>query len=501
MRISVLRLLGCLIPVFPAMAGNSSPPYGQYEMDASFWGGDWRIEDFANPNPNAVAQGRKLTRLANGDVIVAGLVSPYQSPDEGAGRNIGLVRYRPNGRRQAWSGPSPYLFSQNEFLIYPNSGPTFRYTDLCDIQVIDNNVYVLVQSQLDSQVSSTNVHVVGFRPDGSLLGEYQALGSSHYETCAGMVFVTPVGGDALLYVAGTTYFSGDVSRPTLVRFTRNTTDGTLVKDFSFGWAGDYYYQPPSSTPGAPYCSQPPCASTVNSIAHFRSLQGGVRIYLGGGVQWFGNDWDFLVIAVDVDGHPEPDFAGDGYAKHWFNSGGDLYDQISAIRVLPRLTAHDVFVAGTSSRNASSTEIAVMRLNSQGIAQWYATSGGCSESVDPPNCQTDYRSDVAWDMAITFNGNQYLLGVAGYQAYQASAYSFDPVFVSLDTDTGRILQHTRFPLRELKSGLPLDHAEANAIVPAGPHAFMLAGATPYPNEFVTTRIVVNKMFSDRFESNP
>ena len=188
-RAALVRGLSALlcIPLLFAMhitAEAADPLSEAFVNDAGFNAGYLIDDRFATSYVYDNFYARKVARLSNGDVVVAGLVPAAYQVDQGNGQfNIGLVRYGPSGERVPWPAPTPaYISFYDRYLQYPNNYS--HYDRIADVRVINGFIYVLA----DYLLSSTDryPHFIVFGENGNYVGIYSA-GTLLYESGVGMV--------------------------------------------------------------------------------------------------------------------------------------------------------------------------------------------------------------------------------------------------------------------------------------------------------------------------
>ena len=164
---------------FAATSAQAAP----YVIDPQFNAGTLKIDRFAGTS-NANYRGRKSVRMSNGDVVVAGSVPAYGQLD-GASRNIGLVRYNPQGARVPWPTAGSFGFYNNEYVIWPNSNTSAYFgqiTSVVDMLVIRDRICVLVGYLSGDRLFGIEC----FRSDGLKLGSYPHFVVGYHQDPMGM---------------------------------------------------------------------------------------------------------------------------------------------------------------------------------------------------------------------------------------------------------------------------------------------------------------------------
>lgn len=299
----------------------SSAPY---VPDTSFNQGLYLAEPYPGPQNNSQL-GRKILRLSNGDVIVAGIGSKHDGAPGDPPVNLILTRYSTAGEHLSWTNPGVNGYHFNMYVVFPNTAdPTAvrSVKDVLDIKLFGNRIFVLVDHAFSntSDIDSV-IHVFG--TDGSYLGSSNVLASGLAEYSGGMyvygsgTFPETVG---IAVVAST--FNG-VWRPTFV-------SGTVNANNSITFAAPIFPNPGN------YCP-------TNRGCILRSVAGGGRgalgfpnrLYLAGTRQASipdNNDWDFLVMAVNFNGTSISSFGGAGVTTVPFYEGGAGYNDANSIQV-------------------------------------------------------------------------------------------------------------------------------------------------------------------------
>lgn len=497
-----------------------------FTFDPGFWGGRWRPDWFPYGAGDRDFRARRLVRLENGDVIVAGLVPKWGEANAASGSNIGLVRYSASGGHVIWTGGGPYNFI-GVYLIYPDSAnPSFQ--QVRDLKVWGDYLYVLTDVLFTA--SDQDVRVLVFRLDGTFIGGYDAFSRGQHESAGGMEFssrlITGPGPiiqtETKLYVAGTLRSTGGRRVPTLARFTRNA-DGSLTRDSNLGVNGNLTYVDYPVPDSYCHSSARPCEALVSGIA-LTSLFGnnGVRrLYLGASVRYGpkngGEDWDFLAIAANGSGVLDTSFAGNGYREIRFDQGSSATntwrDTVLAVQARTiSLAPHrdEIFLAGrvAQERNAEFNDnrgVGVVKLADNGntvdtfgnLGGGRALFGGCSS-----NCTIGNRLDVE-TLDMSLNGDR--LAIVGAETSEAQLVIggfgrfVNATLAIVRANGGALTEFTNLRLFEGSPGQRRD-SYARSIVPAGPQAFAIAGNGAVggsSSAYITTRVAPDRIFGNGF----
>jgi hypothetical protein len=331
-----------------ALAVGGTAVAQDYAPDATFNGGNYFVDAFSGSATRSY-RARNLVRLANGDVIVAGLV-PRRDSSSGASEALGLVRYDSAGARQTWANPGAYGAFGNQYVIYdPASLAPRPIEDVKDIVAIGNRVFVLVEvaryglrnePPFGAYFAGHAIDVLVFGIDGAYQSSAQVIDDAN--TAARDAY----GGGIAVYsnfqlpevislVYGGTSIENGIHRATFRRFTVGS-NGALSDQ-----TGVVYPNPSN------YCSAPQRCE-ITGIALGGRVGNVPRIYLGG--SHFGNNWDFMAMRVSASGAPVTDFGLGGVRQVGFNISGDnLNDGGRAIVVKAGGTiggnSDEIYVAG------------------------------------------------------------------------------------------------------------------------------------------------------------
>ncbi|MEO7323443.1 MAG: hypothetical protein ABIW82_01295 [Dokdonella sp.] len=501
--------LGFVSVGMPSLAtASASDPFA---YDSSFYGGS-PIDDGFNGITNEGYYAQKLVRLADGDVVVAGLVPTYQGHSQGNGQyNLGLVRYGSNGERVSWSHPtSIYAHFNDIYLILPAANG--HYTAIRDIKEIGSYIYVLA----DYQVSATNtdVYILAFGLDGSLVGNYAAFTTSVYETGGGLIGyaypncpgVTPC--NAVIAVA--TYLT-DAGRTiiTAKRFLVGggpppgfVPNGTLSVDTTFGpyhnGANDY------ALPNFGCAAGSNCSIRAVGVAAVRTTTGTPTLYIGGERLYQDQDRDPVVVAVDGNsGNLISNFADSGFSIHPFDladHSNDVSIGIAAGTQGDRSTDEIYMLSKVEVICHSSVGIGVLKLDGNGalVNSFWAGGQHAFGGDNSGACTGGGEADTP--SALALDGNR--LAIVGTRRLSASPGAFEPLLATLSTTDGAVTDfRVQPPLRQ--DGTPWSPGNGwNDVVASGNGTFTATGALIdqflSPPIFGTARLRSDRIFANGFE---
>ncbi len=469
-----------------------------YFADPGFNGGFYKV-DFTEKFSAAV--GRKIVRLSNGDLIVAGMTSGFlgvASPPY----NLGMVRYNSSGLRVAWTNPGAYGFVDNNYVIYPNSNDpnnALAVKEVVDIKVIGDRLFVLVDHRNPGS-GDINSYIYVFRTDGSILRSQVVLGSSFSEYSGAMAISSSNTVPPIISIAVTASTFNGVWRPTLIR-------GTINADSSITLGAPTFPNPGNYCPTNRGC-------ILRDIARSENPDGsGPTFYLAGTRQSNIPDngaWDFLVMEVSATGLPVTSFGGSGVTTVAFDDGPTKYDDANSIAVTTTgsgLAQRDqIYVSGFVNR-VCKDGIGVAKLKDDGMLDTtfgnYGTGkiivGGGSPPVNvtcaqlpPPAILATYGTGIALSAAK--------LAIAGYTTMPPGGESDSRVAV-IDTLTGNIDSFQPYVFNSTASGARLGQSAFWGITESGNGTFTMSGTvqqTGSVQQYGTLRIRGDVIYANGFE---
>ena len=427
-----------------------------YVPDPAFINGRMGLDHFADSN-SLDQQGSVTAALANGNIVVAGLV-----PDGVAGGqcgdgtrlcSIGLVHYKPTGQRVAWPNAGANGRYSNNYVVFAggSSSPSYQY--LRDVKVRGNLIDVLVDrpDTTRSGLGRADVEIVTFFDTGELEGYNTAFGSSasgaESEDFYGaqMVYMN----SSTMIVAATAY---DSIGP-YVAVTRMVTDTnqTPTKDASWGQPynpapNTFYYNrliryfAPSG-----YCGGGACDATASYVAKQEGFATQTDFYVAGSIHISGNDWDSYALKISsADGSTKSEFNITGWSRAVFNEPNSTLDDRAAGLYVYQ---DDVYMAAQVARKCHNG-IGLAKLN--GATGAYITAFGGSGKVvfggqgNATLCYFGNNRDVPF--AISATGGR--IGVAGYGAtggIVGGGTNIDPMLAVVDAVNGSLLDFARHPI--------------------------------------------------------
>lgn len=470
-----LALLTLLFGSAVQAAVNDSDPYS---YDPTFNGGKIIDDRFAGAAGNRYLA-QKLVQLTNGNVVVAALVpAAYQA--NGANYNLGLVQYGPDGERIAWTNPtSAYSYYYNIYIDYKNSNSE-TYTAIDDIKQFEDFIYVLTE-HTDSSTAYYFITDV-FTLDGTFVQAYYQGGSLGRDHGAGMIFYTyplkSVGGipQSITKLIVVTSYSGPYGSGPVIGVYRSdvNADGTLTYDSSFGNGGSgvVFHVFPGVLCGAAYCSV-----QATSVSALRTNTSSPTVYVAGGVQISGSNWDAFVMALEGNtGALSTTFGGGSgsYLQPYNLSGSDQFDQAQGI--VATTTGNEstdvLYLASSVDDQCGGSATALTKLNAAVIvpggkyvtmpdATWgvggtttfggYLASGGCAGVVDTR------------PSALLIDGNRLVVG-GTQNAYDESR----PMLAVVRASDGALTESASY------SPAPWDQGGISALVAAGSGKYTATG---------------------------
>lgn len=512
-RFVIAVLVACLLAPALVFANAGSPaPDGapitrSYAYDPTFAAGGLAVDHFAGSN-SADFVGRKLVRLDNGDVIVAGLAtrSGFPAPDQ-----IGLVRYNAAGQRVAWSAVSAaYGEFGNQYIVYPkgNGGqPVGSFTELIDVQEHAGNVYVL--ANLRTVLNDVRPIFVVFSTSGFHRGWWTWYPSDN-APARGFI-IQPVGtqGSRIVVVGDEPTPSGSaVPRIWMARLTIGP-NGTLSLDAGFGNGGFAYSRGLACTTAATAQTCPTWAAAIASEPG-PVLSADPKYYVAVSVRRNNQTLDGLVLRFNGNGSRDLGFAisSTGYdeAVIAFDDGGNDADVPIAMATgyhieIPFAYVDDIYVVANVSRTTR-PGIGVVRFDGDGDRDpAFGTGGrllfgGCGTGAG--NCTFSNVEAVAWSMAR--DGNRLAIGgrYRGFLNQAGTDYYTYPLFAVIDAGNGSVLNFDDYFTTEGDGAF-------HDVVANGDGRFTLAGeiesnVTGGSLSYLTARIapIPDRIFANGFD---
>ena len=426
----------------------------EYVPDPAFNHGYLGRDHFAAAN-SLDQVGAVTAQLANGDMVVAGLV-----PDGVGGGfcgdgtklcSIGLVKYSATGQRVTWPNAGANGRFSNNYFVYPGGSSSFQYQYIRDIKVRGIYIDVMVDEPDRDHTALTlghrNVHIFTFSDDGLSVRSWPAFGlgvgaADNVDFYGGQMVVI---NSTTMIVTATAYDS--VGPFIAVTRLRQQNNGYLESDNGWGsvYGGGLYnriirYYAPADT-----CSAPPCNATTNyavkPVGDFTE-----DFYVAGSVQFSGDDWDVATLKISSQtGALKSAFGGDGWVTTAFDqlnsTGKDLTAGIYAYQ-------NDVYLAGQVAQKCHDG-IGVAKLN--GATGGANTAfGGVGKVVfgGQGNAQFCFGQGPQADVPTGISATGGRIGIAGYRGNRSivtNAYSVDPMLAVVNAVNGQVLDIDSHPI--------------------------------------------------------
>ena len=421
----------------------------EYVPSAAFNGGRFSLDHFADSN-SADQEGLVTAQLANGNIVVAGLV-PDGTADAGACGDgtrlcsIGLVRYTPTGQRVTWPNAGANGRFSNNYVVYPQPGfNKFQY--LRDVKVRGNYIDVMVDEPDVNHAALTlghrNVRIVTFRDDGSFLSQWGIFGVQNQsggtdsEDFYGAQMVQ-MNSTQMIAVA-TAYDSfGPYVAVTRLAILGN---GALSLDSSWGTSyggGDGFnrlirYYAPSS-----YCGGGDCDATASYVAKQEGFPVQTDFYVAGSMHISGNNWDPYALKISsADGSTKSEFNSTGWSRVAFDdANSSLDDRAAGLYVYQ----DDVYLAAQVSRKCF-PGVGIAKINGATGADNIAFgSGGKTVFGGQGNAMICFSPPGGdYPTAISATGGR--IGIAGYRHHGLTGISnlYDPMLAVVNAVNGSVL---------------------------------------------------------------
>lgn len=508
---------GQTLPILDAITAVSGYPLAP---DQGFNHGKWFGDAFAT-NSNNHLLGRRIVRLSNGDVVVAGLVPAVNAPGDAYGNNLGLVRYDSAGVRVAWVNPGGYGHFNSNYIIYPNS-TTAGISEVADMVVGDNRIFLLLNRTTSSGARTTQLK--SFTLDGvsDAPVDNPLLKDGQENTGAGLVYyqhnLTAESPAYKLAVIGTRFENG-MGRPVYRRYAVTgyiASADTGVQDIHPAGLGDC-----STTIQTGGC----IATAVTSVGWISGNWLPPRIYVTGVRTWnlHPDDTDYFVTRI-IGG----DGTGVGYWDSSFGTGGtrslawdvagnnrDYATAIVAYRTDTNNTSDRVYAVGQVAQTCT-PGIGIAAFNHNGTAYTGIGAGGkLLFGGSPGNCGQYFYRGADYANAAVIGGsyaNSATIVIAGMSTWwpcligqcNGVEVNVDPMLAVVSADNGAILEQRDFPVQP---GGRIRHGGLYDIINTGSHTYTVTGDLRYFNtdptypgaqEFATARFALDRIFGNGFE---
>lgn len=425
----------------------------------SFNGGRLALDHFAAAN-NLDQQGLVTAQLANGDMVVAGLV-----PDGVVGGfcgdgttlcSIGLVRYNSAGQRVVWSNPGENGRYLDNYSVFPNLTSLLqRYQYLRDVKVRGDRIDVLVdlpdRNIPGSPLGKHDVHVVTFLDTGQQWGVISVFGQGAFgapgdnEDFYGAQMVQ-TDSDAVIIAA-----TGYDSVGSYVAITRmKIIDNNLYNDADWGlpYGGSsftrlYRYPAPSDACAVPINSR--CNVTANYVAR-PVASTSAYVYVQGSVQYAGDDWNAVIMKVNsINGSRPTIFDGDGWVSIQFDQPVSSNKDIGAGLYVYQ---DEVYLAAQVARKCHDG-IGVAKLNAvTGGLNTTFGSGGKIVFGGQGNAQFCIGQGIGtpYPFAISATGGR--IGIVGYESFRNlnNIVNIDPMLAVVNAADGTLIDFNSHPVK-------------------------------------------------------
>lgn len=502
-------------PILDAINAVSDYPLAH---DKGFNNGNWYGDAFAGSSSN-YNLGQRIVRLANGDVVVAGVVAAVGATNA-HGNNLGLVRYNSAGVRVAWANPGGFGHYDKNYIIYPNTTGA-DISGVADMVVGGNRIFLLLNRTLSSGARTTQLK--SFTLDGvsDAPVDNPLLKNGQENTGAGLVYyqhnLATESPAYKLAVIGTRFENG-MGRPVYRRYAVTgyiASADTGVQDIHPAGLGDC-----STTIQTGGC----IATAVTSVGWISGNWLPPRIYVTGVRTWnlHPDDTDYFVTRI-IGG----DGTGVGYWDSSFGTGGtrslawdvagnnrDYATAIVAYRTDTNNTSDRVYAVGQVAQTCT-PGIGIAAFNHNGTAYTGIGAGGkLLFGGSPGNCGQYIFRGADYANAATVGGyyaNSATIVIAGMSTWWPCLIgscggvevNVDPMLAVVSADNGAILEQRDFPVQP---GGRIRHGGLYDIINDGgkyvttgdDRYFNTAPNYPGRQEFVTARFVLDRIFGNGFE---
>lgn len=414
-----------------------------YVADTMFYDGN-AIEDRFAGGVDATFIARKIVRLGNDDIVVAGLVPAGFQPDQPNGHfNIGLVRYDSSGGRTPWPNITPAFGYWNDmYIAYPNN-PAGAYTSVRDARVADGFVYLLADYQFGA--TDSDVHILVFAQDGRYIGTYAAFDTTLDEHGAGLVtyryWCGPSGIDVCSRVVAVATYANGSSRDiiTAKRFVADAS-GPLSVDAAFGPFGNGANDYPAPNDACAAASQCSAHASAVAISEMTGAPESPFIYVGSELAWSASQRAAAVLAIDGrTGNALSGFGqANGYARYPFTIN-DLSVGIVATGADSSGAGRTIYLAAWVVTYCTPA-IGLLKLDGNGDGS--AGFGNAGMAIiggdnDPAHCAGTPYPRYTFPQAIALAGER--LAVAGFEMrHDGAMTSTDPMLTIVSTRDGSVL---------------------------------------------------------------
>lgn len=514
------HLPSILLAAFLALIGAGTAVAGEYIPDPEWNNGLHTQDAFAGLASESYI-GRKMVRLANGDVIIAGQVP---SKSGATAPTIGLLRRDSSGQRVAWANPGPNGYYSNEYVVIPGFADQ-HVVDVTDLVHHGDLLFVLANTNNGPNPNIFDASIYVFGTDGSYKGTTfaETVYSAGGRTVFGRgltVYNTDLGSNSpveLLYVGSRKTTPSSVENIAFRRATVNVNTGTVI------WSGGAIRPETIECPSDRHCS----GQAIKIGGRINGLSGGrPRVYILGSrnrpcdstpvvcaVNPYG--WRAFVAELNptASNAPLSNF-------RW----GESETRGRALTVQPRIPNDYIWQIAERERACKSGTSVRGYLGGSTTPTWTTNFGG-SDSTGI----TCISARTVLPRAASYSGSG-RLGIAGMGYYTPPCGTpgscpedvVDGFAAVLDMLTGDLISPNSasslpspvyYPFRN-SSGMRTRHSGFTSIVAGLSTSFTVAGDVRYPEDhanssyrgkqqFTALRIVENtetEIFSDGFESS-
>lgn len=453
-------------------APDGTPQITHWDFDPAFAAHGWGIDRFSDSSAKNY-YGRKIARLDNGDIVIAGLV-----PRAGSSTSdqLGLVRYTAAGRRIAWASVDPtWSRYSSQYIVYPNGAanqPSGAFVSVVGLQEYAGNLFVMVNEQ--SADGAVHPIVMVFAESGFFRGWWTYVpGGSNQKPGTGFTISS-----SKLIVLGADPSPSDSGRPQMWMSRYSiAANGSLSADQDFGSQGIATYRASACTvvASSTYCDTYPAAiAPTGGLTQLVSP----KFYVIASVRGPGHiDFSTATMRFNGNGSRDTTFnysTSSGYDGSFdFDDGGDNADIAVAIRttyhlVVPVQVVEDIYVVSKVSRSIQAG-IGVVRMDGSGqLVSGFGNggkvlTGGCGDGSG--NCQFSNVEDVPFSMTLSKG----YLGIAGwFQGFDGTVHRFtEPMFAAVNAGNGTVENIYNYPIQ-------IGDAAFYDVVGNGDGTFTLAG---------------------------
>ena len=481
--------------------------------DPGFNGGNYFGDAFGGSFSNHYL-GRKLVRLANGDVVVAGLV-PQVSGTNVPGRfHLGLVRYNSAGQRVAWANPGAYGHFDNQYITFPNTANP-EITEVVDIVASESSqdrIYVLVNLAFGQE---GNVGIASFTQQGAAAGFSVPFATAALETGAGLVHYREGLDETYKLAVIGTRFETTNGRPIYRRY--NVSGGGMASE-----DGPRDIHPTNGACGTNTQTGGCVATAVTSVqwSAFEWLP--PRIYVAGVItrNLAPDDTDFFVTRIKGGngtgvGFWDPSFGTGGTQSALFDAGGNLRDYVTGVAArrggpdpaqpLGNNTGDEVYVVGQVAQTCT-PGIGIAAFNHNGTPASFGTSGRLLFGGQALPCNQYLFESADYANAAIYDGSR--LVIVGFSVYERICFpigspcedAVDPMIAIVRGSDGVVQEHRDFPVQP---GQRIRHGGLYDVVVGGggytvtgdDRYFSSDANYPGRQEFATGRVRLDRIFGN------